>query len=140
MKSKHQLAHASFTIYQDVEPPEFWTNYFAVVPDMAGVSGERLVRPSGRMSAGALRVGLWSISSEKAIQSDALTPHLCYLVERLALPRADLRELLGRTRAQMRFFCYWVNESGERVPDIPEDIRTMMEALGGTIEIDEYRN
>jgi hypothetical protein len=40
----------------------------------------------------------------------------------------------------MRFFCYWDNESGDRVPDIPDDIRTMMEALGGTVEIDEYRD
>jgi hypothetical protein len=94
MKSKHQLAHASFTIYQDVEPPEFWTNYFAVVPDTAGIKGERFVTPSGRMSAGARRVGLWSISSQKTIQSDALTPPLRYLVERLSLPRADLPEWL----------------------------------------------
>ncbi|EDZ98882.1 conserved hypothetical protein [Burkholderia sp. H160] len=139
MKSKHQLAHASFTIYQDVEPPEFWTNYFAVAPDTAGMKGERFITPSGRMSAGARRVGLWSISSEKAVQSDALTPHLRYLVERLGLPRADLPELLRRMSAQMRFFCYWVNESGDRAPDVPDDIRAMMEAMGGTVEIDEYR-
>ena len=24
-------------------------------------------------------------------------------------------------------------------PDVPDDIKTMMEALGGTIDIDEYR-
>ncbi|EJO59334.1 hypothetical protein BURMUCF2_1274 [Burkholderia multivorans CF2] len=39
----------------------------------------------------------------------------------------------------MRFFCYWDNESGDRIPDVPDDIRTMMESLGGTIEVDEYR-
>jgi len=38
----------------------------------------------------------------------------------------------------MRFFCYWYNESGDRVPDVPDDIRAMMEAMGGTVEIDEY--
>jgi hypothetical protein len=27
---------------------------------------------------------------------------------------------------------------GDRVPDVPEDIRTMMETMSGTIEIDEY--
>jgi hypothetical protein len=42
-------------------------------------------------------------------------------------------------RAKVRFFCYWVNESGDRVPDVPADIRAMMEAMGGTVEIDEYR-
>jgi hypothetical protein len=39
----------------------------------------------------------------------------------------------------MRFFCYWSNETGDRVPDVPDDIRALMEAMGGTIEIDEYR-
>jgi hypothetical protein len=39
----------------------------------------------------------------------------------------------------MRFFCYWDNEIGSRVPDVPSDIRAMMEAMGGTVEIDEYR-
>lgn len=60
------------------------------------------------------------------------------MIERLGLPRADLREHVERINARMRFFCYWSNESGTRVPDVPEDIRVMMEALGGTIEIDEY--
>jgi hypothetical protein len=139
MTSQHQLAYASFTIYQDAELPEFWTDYFAVVPDAAGVKGERFITPSGRLSAGARRIGIWSVSSREAVRSDVLTPHLRYLVERLALPRADLPELLRRTNARMRFFCYWLNESGDRRPDVPADIRTMMEAMGGTIEIDEYR-
>ncbi|NIF50913.1 hypothetical protein F3J19_02115 [Burkholderia sp. Ax-1724] len=39
----------------------------------------------------------------------------------------------------VRFFCYWVNERGDRVPDMPGNIRTMMETTGGTVEIDEYR-
>jgi hypothetical protein len=139
MHSKHQLAYASFTIYQDAEPPEVWTRYFAVAPDSAGIKGERFMTPSGRMSAGVRRIGLWSISTKAAVTSDELTPHLRYLVERLALPRPDLPELLRRTNAHMRFFCYWYNETGDRVPDVPDDIRAMMESMGGTIDIDEYR-
>lgn len=73
------------------------------------------------------------------MQSDALEPHLRYLINRLALPRADLRERLERAGVEMRFFCYWDNETGDRVPDVPDDIRTMMESLGGIVEIDEYR-
>jgi hypothetical protein len=53
--------------------------------------------------------------------------------------RSDLRELVERAGAEMRFFCYWDNETGDRVPDVPDDIRVMMESLGGEIEIDEYR-
>ncbi|MEM5293521.1 DUF4279 domain-containing protein [Burkholderia sp. JPY481] len=139
MAPKHQLAYASFTIYQDTEPPEFWTDYFGVSPSRAGAKGQPKLMPSGKMSSTPWRQGTWSVSSEQAVTSDQLTPHLRYLVEYLTLPRSDLPELLKRTGAHMRFFCYWDNESGDRVPDVPDDIRTMMEAMGGTVEIDEYR-
>ncbi|MGF6467629.1 DUF4279 domain-containing protein [Paraburkholderia youngii] len=139
MVTTHQLAHASFTIYQDVERPEFWTNYFGVERDMQSVRGQFRTTPSGRTSKYPARIGVWRVDSKGHVQSDLLAPHLRYLVERLALPRLDLPELLKRTGAQMRFFCYWDNESGDRVPDVPDDIRTMMEAMGGTVEIDEYR-
>ncbi|MFT4069965.1 hypothetical protein [Paraburkholderia sp.] len=55
---------------------------------------------------------MWGFDSEKTVCSERLEPHLRYLIQRLALPR----------------------------PDIAEDIRMMMEALGRTIEIDEYRD
>lgn len=139
MKFAYQRAHASFSIYQDVEPPEYWSNYFGVEPDTQSVKGQFRVTPSGRVSKFPARIGLWGIESEGHVRSDLLAPHLRYLVERLALPRSDLPELLRRTGAHMRFFCYWDNETGDRVPDVPDDIRTLMEAMGGTIEIDEYR-
>ncbi|MBB5407012.1 hypothetical protein HDG34_000935 [Paraburkholderia sp. HC6.4b] len=139
MAPEHKLAHAAFTIYQDTEPPEFWTNYFGVSPSRAGAKGQPRLMPSGMMSSIPWRQGTWIVSSAEAIMSDDLTPHLRYLVGHLGLPRADLRELIERTCAQMRFFCYWDNESGDRAPDVPDDIRTMMEAMGGTVEIDEYR-
>lgn len=139
MTAGHQLTHASFTLYQDAEPPEFWTKYFGVSPSRAGAKGQPRLMPSGRLSSFPWRQGVWSLCSNEAVASDELTPHLRYLVERLALPRADLPELLRRTNARMRFFCYWDNETGDRVPDVPDNIRAMMEAMGGTVEIDEYR-
>lgn len=139
MPSKHQRAHATFAIYQDIESPEFWTAYFGVRPDISAVKGERRVTPSGKLSDFPARVGVWGIKSQAAISSDRLEPHLRYLVGRLALPRPDLREIVERTGARMRFFCYWDNETGDRVPDVPDDIRALMESLGGTVEIDEYR-
>lgn len=139
MAYEHQLAHASFSIYQDTEPPEFWTAYFNVQPDTAIVKGKPFVTPSGRLSSGSGRIGVWGIGSKLHVRSDLLEPHLRYLVERLGLPRVDLPELLTRSNARMRFFCYWDNETGDRVPDVPADLRQMVEALGATVEIDEYR-
>lgn len=96
----------------------------------------------GRMLPGSCRtgdpgrVGLWGLRSEGAVQSDALEPHLRYLVAQLGPPRLDLRVQLAVPGAHARFFCYWVNETGDRVPD---DIRALMESIGGTIETDKYR-
>jgi hypothetical protein len=139
MAAIHKLAYASFTIYQDAEPPEFWTGYFAVAPSRAGVKGQPRMMPSGRMASHPWRQGIWSVSSESAVNSDELSAHLRYLKTLLGLPRADLREIAERTGARMRFFCYWSNYSGDRTPDIPADIREMAEMQGIAIEIDEYR-
>ncbi|WP_261544351.1 DUF4279 domain-containing protein [Burkholderia multivorans] len=137
--SSHQLAYASFTISGDDVIPEFWTSYFGVVPDTAVTKGEPFTTPAGKISRVPGRTGVWGVRSKAAVQSDRLEPHLRYLIERLALPRADLRERVERAGARMRFFCYWDNESGDRIPDVPDDVRAMMESLGGTIEVDEYR-
>lgn len=56
----------------------------------------------------------------------------------MALPRGDLRDLAAAQGATVALWCYWFNEPGHGVPDVPDDIRAMMEALGGTIELDEY--
>ncbi|MCC8403943.1 DUF4279 domain-containing protein [Paraburkholderia sp. MMS20-SJTN17] len=134
------VASASFTITGDHVVPEWWTQYFGVAPDVAVTKGEPLRDRTGQGRTLARRTGVWGLDSEKTVRSERLEPHLRYLIQRLALPRADLKQRVEGVGAKMRFFCYWVNESGDRVPDIPEDIRTMMESLGGTIEIDEYRD
>jgi hypothetical protein len=137
--TKERLASASFSILGDYVEPEWWTRYFGVQPDKAAIKGEPLRDPTGQNRDLKRRTGIWSIKSENVVHSPHLEPHLRYLVQRLGLPRSDLRAYLERTGARMRFFCFWVNESGDRVPDVPDDIRAMMEAMGGTVEIDEYR-
>ncbi|GEM_PF-753150 len=134
-----RLAAASFTITGDRVAPEWWTQYFGVPPDVAGTKGAPLKDWTGQGRPLARRTGVWGIDSEKAVRSDTLEPHLRYLVQRLALPRSDLKAHIESAGAKVRFFCYWVNESGDRVPDVPDDLRAMMEAMGGTVEIDEYR-
>jgi hypothetical protein len=135
----HALAHASFYLIGDDVSPEFWTRYFGVTPASTRTKGQLYSYPSGKLSTKPATSGFWSVGSEFAIRSDALTPHLQYLVSLLALPRADLQERMRAQNAKMELWCYWLNESGDRVPDIPSDIRTMIESMGGTIELDEYR-
>jgi hypothetical protein len=137
--SEQQLAYATFHVMGDSVDPAFWTRYFEVQPDVAIVKGQPFTTPSGRVSRTPGRVGLWGFGSKTFVVSDALEPHLRFLVERLNLTRADLREALEREGVTARFWCYWDNEAGNRIPDIPHDIRAMMDEIGGSIDIDEYR-
>ncbi|MBU9259112.1 DUF4279 domain-containing protein [Burkholderia multivorans] len=136
---KQQLAHASFSISGDRVVPSFWTHYFHVVPDTEVTKGERVNDPTGQGRLIQRRTSVWAVRSDAAVQSDQLEPHLRYLIKHLALPRPDLRELIENAGARVRIRCYWDNESGERVPDVPNDIRALVESIGGVVEIDEYR-
>lgn len=138
-ESADAAAYASFLITGDNVSPEFWSEYFQVSPDTAIVKGKTFTLPSGKPSKAMGKTGLWGVSSESAVQSDLLEPHFRYLIARLALPREGLSDLLRRSGAKVRLSCFWFNPSGNRIPDVPDDIRAMMDALQGTIEIDEYR-
>lgn len=138
MNAEVELAYVSFTISGDNVAPGFWTGYFGVQPDIAVTKGAP-IRGAGGTGTAQRRTGVWGLESRLAVRSDQLGPHLQFLQKRLGLPRADLRALVEQVGARMRFFCYWVNESGNRVPVIPHDIQTMAEDQGIAIDIDEYR-
>ncbi|SAL44549.1 hypothetical protein AWB65_03442 [Caballeronia humi] len=133
------LAHATFILAGDDVSPEFWTNYFGVTPDRVMTKGETFLYPSGKRSERVAGRGFWAVKSEVKVRSDQLEPHLRFLMSHLGLPRGDLHDLVRGDGINMSVWCYWFNESGDRIPDIPDDIRELMESMGGTIEIDEYR-
>ncbi|WP_121316967.1 DUF4279 domain-containing protein [Paraburkholderia sp. RAU2J] len=135
----HALAHATFIISGDSVNPEFWTSYFGVQPNRSITKGQPYQLPSGKLSPHPGKFGLWAVESKVAVRSDCLGPHLQYIKNYLVLPRADLHDLVREQGGKMAVWCYWMNETGDRVPDVPDDIRATMEAMGGTIEIDEYR-
>ncbi len=137
--SARRLAFATLIVSGDAVVPEFWTGYFNVTPSGVRTKGELYRYPSGKLSNRPARSGFWAFTSEHALRSDHLAPHLRFIKSRLALPRADLREMIQQQGAKLALWCYWLNRSGDRVPDVPDDIREMMEALGGTVELDEYR-
>jgi hypothetical protein len=135
----HALAHATLYLMGDDVAPEFWTAYFAVTPSSTRTKGQLYSYPSGELSTKPASSGIWAVESKFAIRSDSLTPHLRYLTSLLALPRADLQEQMRAQNAKLELWCYWLNESGDRIPDVPDDIRRTIETVGGTVEIDEYR-
>jgi len=134
----HARAHATFIISGDAVDPDFWTEYLGVQPNSTITKGKPFLFPSGKLSSRPGNLGLWSVRSKEAVRSDQLAPHLRYLIKLLKLPRDGLRDLVCRDGIKMSFWCDWDNETGDRVADGRDDIRAMMESLGGVIEIDEY--
>src|SRR5215469_11624843 len=122
-----RLAHASFTISGDHVSPNSWTDYFGVTPDLAISKGDPIPDPTGQGRNLTRRTGVWSVSSKGKIVSDELEPHLRYLIERLELPKEGFRNRVGQAEATVRLFCYWYNDTGNRVPHIPDDIRRLCE-------------
>jgi hypothetical protein len=135
----HALAHATLIISGESVEPEFWTSFFGIQPSRTITKGKPYMLPSGRMSPRPGKLGLWAVESRPAVESDALSPHLRYIKSYLGLPRIQVRELMQAQGANLALWCYWDNASGDRVPDVPADIRAMMDEMGGTIEIDEYK-
>lgn len=136
--NEHPRAYATFLISGDAVLPDFWTKYFGIEPDVAITKGQPFVTPSGRISAVPGRTGVWGVSSKVAVHNDGLNAHLWYLISLLGLPREDLPVALRTAGSTMRFFCYWENYSGNRIPEISTEINEMVTAQGGVIEIDEY--
>jgi hypothetical protein len=135
--SPRVLAKASFSIHGDAVEPAFWTDYFGCKPTESRVwSDERGLAPSGRRYAP--RAGLWNLSTEASISNDHLDPHLSFLVTKLALPRLDLGALLRELAPKSRVFCFWQNDSGDRVPDVRPEYLDIFRASGIGFEIDEY--
>ncbi|MDR5756628.1 DUF4279 domain-containing protein [Caballeronia sp. LZ035] len=135
----HPLAHATLIVSGSGVVPEFWTTFFGVEPTWTVTKGKPFKTPSGRMNPRLGKLGLWAFGSKPHVTSDHLAPHLIFLQSRLSLPRRDARALAEAQGATIALWCYWCNHSGDRVPDIPPFAHEMMEAMGGMIEIDEYR-
>jgi hypothetical protein len=131
------LAKASFGIYGNAVDIAFWTDYFKCEPsDSRAKSEDRGFAPSGRRYS--IRPAMWLLSTEVWVNNDLLDPHLSFLVAKLALPRSALGALLRERTLTSRVFCFWQNDSGDRVPDVRTEYLDIFRACEIGFEIDEY--
>lgn len=120
----------------DTLVPEEWTAYFGVQPTDSGIKGA--YRKTTRTGQDLYRrSGLWLLESN--IVSDDLEPHLLNLIEALQLPRPDMSEILRSKNVRSDFFCFWMNETGDRVPVISDATKAILNECGIVLEIDEYQ-
>ena len=82
------------------------------------------------------RRGMWSMSSEKWVQSPRLSVHLEWLLHELE-PKADAVRLLLADGIEADFFCF-SSGSTATPPSLPREIRDRAAALGIEIVIDHH--
>ena len=82
--------------------------------------------------------GMWSMSSEKWVDSPVLDTHLRWLLEQLEPHRDKIVELIN-SGVEVDFFCFSLGHS-PNPPGLPKETVRRAEALGIKIEMDHYED
>jgi hypothetical protein len=82
------------------------------------------------------REGLWSMSSERWIDSPVLNTHIRWILEQLEPHRDKVIEIL-HSGVRGDLFCYSVGHSPDP-PNLPRETVLRADAMGMKIEIDHY--
>ncbi len=108
-------------------------------PDVQHRRGEpRLIRTkSGKVEQRSpFRAGMWSMSSERWVDSPRLHIHLLWLLDELE-PHSSSISMILADGVMADFFCYSCGASS-KPPPVPQAVRARSELLGFKIEIDHY--
>jgi hypothetical protein len=138
-KRVYSRAHASVRFTADRLDPLNVTLALRLPPDHTHRDGElRFTRfRSGKVEVGSpYHGGMWSMSSEKWVQSPRLAVHLDWLLRELE-PKADAVRALLEGGISADFFCF-SSGSVATPPSLPRTIRNRAAALGIELVIDHY--
>ncbi len=139
-KRVYNRAYASFRVTGGSLDPLEVTLALRLPPDYVHRRGEpRLLRTQkGRVIEYAPhRFGMWSMSSERWVNSPRLAVHLQWLLDQLE-PLAAALTALRTPGVETDFFCYSSGSSAQS-PSLPRAIRDRAAALGIAIAIDHYK-
>lgn len=138
-KRIYTRAYASARFWADDLDPLMITQALLLPPDTQHRRGEpRLFRTkTGKIEQRSpCRAGLWTMSSERWVDSPRLHIHLLWLLEQLEPRRTAIDEILANG-VTADFFCYSCGLTPEP-PSIPRTVRDRADALRFTIQIDHY--
>ena len=138
-KRVYTRAYASVRFLGQNLDPLIVTLALQLPPDLMHRNGEpRLVRTKrGKVEVRSPhRGGLWSMSSEKWVQSPRLAIHLEWLLEQLEPKSEAVAQLLSQY-VEADFFCYSLGTT-PALPSVPRSIRSRIERLGVKLDIDHY--
>ena len=138
-KRVYTRAYASVRFWRSNLDPLEVTLALRLPPDHTHRDGEpRLVRTKrGKVEERSPhRGGMWSMSSEKWVQSPRLAIHLEWLLKQLEPKAAAVAQLLSQ-EVEADFFCYSLGTT-PALPSVPRSLRSRIERLGMKLEIDHY--
>jgi len=138
-KRVYDRAYASVRFSADKLDPLTVTLALRLPPDHTHRDGETRLRRvrSGQVKQYApYRGGMWSMSSEKWVQSPRLAVHIEWLLRELE-PKTDAVRSLLADGIEADFFCF-SSGSTATPPSLPRAIRDRAAALGIEIVIDYY--
>jgi hypothetical protein len=124
----------------DLDPREI-SAILPVEPTRAHRKGEESF--AGR-NAGNLRgrTGIWFLATDDLVHSNDLRDHLAF-VQKLLYPEPSdsrritkLRAILERAHSRAHVTCFWHGDSGEAVPQIPDQFKSAIKPLAADIETD----
>lgn len=138
-KRVYTRAYASVRFTAPDLDPMFITKALRLPPDRQCRRGEPCFRRTEKGRVNELpecKFGLWSMSSEKWVESPRLETHLRWLLAELE-PRADEIRSLAIDELKIDFFCFSAGASPSP-PSIPKSIIERAKHLGISVEIDHY--
>ncbi len=122
----------------DLDPLQI-TKALRLPPDTQYRRGEPRINRSSKgivNEYAPYRFGLWSMSSERWVDSPRLQTHLEWLLAELE-PRTDAILSLDIDGLEIDFFCYSLGSSPSP-PSLPNTIIRRADRLHITVEIDHY--
>ena len=114
--------------------------------DPAEASSIFQIEPSDSFRAGDLRKngtrwkhGHWSLESKDHLESDELSAHIEWLLDRLEPSQAYIASLQA-ANIRSRIFCYWELKSGSGGPSFTPALLSRLVVLNVELDIDFYCN
>lgn len=138
-KRVYVKAHASLRISADDLDPSEVTRHLRLPPDHVHRRGDLNI---GRSSKGKVieyapyASGLWSMSSEKWVESPRVETHIRWLLDQIA-PSAEALARLLHGGADGDIFCYSTGRTSTP-PAVPKELRDRAAALGLRVGVDHY--
>lgn len=140
--NRDDVSFATFRVSGDALEPSVVTEALGLKPSLSYRKGEIYRAGRRRQREYKGRTGVWYLSTDALLVTPDLEEHLTFLTFLLsARPRGLdlLRDMVRSGEYEASASCFWAGSPESVEPEILPTFRTLMERIGGRIEIDVHR-